>query len=76
MKESLHRRIHCTNQHKTPFLASYAFKSLVIFQVYHTVLLSTLGDSTYRFGTTYAGSKQAGPSEVRCGKLHLNIFPV
>ncbi|XP_056876108.1 mitochondrial import receptor subunit TOM40B [Takifugu flavidus] len=33
------------------------------FQVNHTVLLSTLGDSTYRFGTTYIGSKQTGPSE-------------
>uniref|UniRef100_H3CD25 Translocase of outer mitochondrial membrane 40 homolog, like n=1 Tax=Tetraodon nigroviridis TaxID=99883 RepID=H3CD25_TETNG len=33
------------------------------FQVNHTVLLSSLGDSTYRFGTTYVGSKQTGPSE-------------
>lgn len=48
----------------------------VVFQVNHTVLLTTLGDSTYRFGTTYVGSKQAGPSEVLCGHVHLNISPV
>nr|XP_055066034.1 mitochondrial import receptor subunit TOM40 homolog [Misgurnus anguillicaudatus] len=33
------------------------------FQVSHTVTLSTLGDSGYRFGTTYVGSKQTGPGE-------------
>ncbi|KAG7219410.1 hypothetical protein INR49_019060 [Caranx melampygus] len=33
------------------------------FQVNHTVLLSTMGDSTYRFGATYVGSKQTGPAE-------------
>ncbi|XP_036411538.1 mitochondrial import receptor subunit TOM40 homolog [Megalops cyprinoides] len=33
------------------------------FQVNHTVALSTLGDSTYRFGATYVGSKQTGPAE-------------
>ncbi|XP_061738712.1 mitochondrial import receptor subunit TOM40B [Nerophis ophidion] len=33
------------------------------FQVNHTVLLSTLGDSSYRFGTTYVGVKQTGPAE-------------
>uniref|UniRef100_A0A8D3BMJ2 Translocase of outer mitochondrial membrane 40 homolog, like n=1 Tax=Scophthalmus maximus TaxID=52904 RepID=A0A8D3BMJ2_SCOMX len=34
------------------------------FQVNHTVLLSTTGDSTYRFGATYVGSKQTGPAEL------------
>ncbi|KAM7373489.1 hypothetical protein PAMP_008336 [Pampus punctatissimus] len=33
------------------------------FQVNHTVLLSTMADSTYRFGATYVGSKQTGPAE-------------
>ncbi|KAK2830654.1 hypothetical protein Q5P01_018585 [Channa striata] len=33
------------------------------FQVNHTVLLSSLGDSSYRFGATYVGSKQTGPAE-------------
>ncbi|KAK5921865.1 hypothetical protein CgunFtcFv8_019186 [Champsocephalus gunnari] len=33
------------------------------FQVCHTVTLSTLGDSGYRFGSTYVGSKQTGPAE-------------
>ncbi|XP_026156952.1 mitochondrial import receptor subunit TOM40B [Mastacembelus armatus] len=33
------------------------------FQVNHTVLLSTMGDSSYRFGATYVGSKQTGPAE-------------
>ncbi len=35
-----------------------------LFKVNHTVLLSTMGDSTYRFGATYVGSKQMGPAEV------------
>ena len=34
------------------------------FQVSHTVTLSTLGESGYRFGSTYVGSKQTGPAEV------------
>ncbi|KAK1795417.1 hypothetical protein P4O66_010593 [Electrophorus voltai] len=33
------------------------------FQVSHTITLSTLGDSGYRFGATYVGSKQTGPAE-------------
>eukprot|EP00066_Takifugu_rubripes_P026978 XP_011616244.1 PREDICTED: mitochondrial import receptor subunit TOM40 homolog isoform X1 [Takifugu rubripes] len=33
------------------------------FQVSHTVTLSTLGESGYRFGSTYVGSKQTGPAE-------------
>uniref|UniRef100_A0AAY5EVG2 Translocase of outer mitochondrial membrane 40 homolog, like n=1 Tax=Electrophorus electricus TaxID=8005 RepID=A0AAY5EVG2_ELEEL len=33
------------------------------FQVNHTVTLSTLGDSNYRFGATYVGTKQTGPAE-------------
>ncbi|KAM9385245.1 mitochondrial import receptor subunit TOM40B [Pholidichthys leucotaenia] len=33
------------------------------FQVNHTVLLSTTGDSSYRFGTTYVGTKQTAPAE-------------
>lgn len=42
-----------------------------LFQVNHTVLLSTLGDSSYRFGATYVGSKQMGPAEVRCSEVTL-----
>lgn len=34
------------------------------FQVSHTITLSTLGESGYRFGSTYVGSKQTGPAEV------------
>lgn len=34
------------------------------FQVSHTITLSTLSDSGYRFGATYVGSKQTGPAEV------------
>ncbi|XP_065144202.1 mitochondrial import receptor subunit TOM40B [Paramisgurnus dabryanus] len=34
------------------------------FQVNHTVLLSTVGDSSYRFGATYVGTKQMGPAEA------------
>lgn len=45
------------------------------FQVSHTVTLSTLGESGYRFGSTYVGSKQTGPAEVsvssHCPKLML-----
>ncbi|KAJ8335014.1 hypothetical protein SKAU_G00406530 [Synaphobranchus kaupii] len=33
------------------------------FQVNHTVTLSTLGDSSYRFGSTYVGTQQTGPAE-------------
>ncbi|KAL4657668.1 hypothetical protein GN956_G5056 [Arapaima gigas] len=33
------------------------------FQVSHTVALSTLGDSSYRFGATYVGNMQTSPSE-------------
>ncbi|KAJ8354788.1 hypothetical protein SKAU_G00223550 [Synaphobranchus kaupii] len=33
------------------------------FQVNHTIALSTGGDSSYRFGATYVGPKQMGPSE-------------
>lgn len=33
------------------------------FQVSHTINLSTLGESGYRFGATYVGSKQTGPAE-------------
>ncbi|KAJ8289812.1 hypothetical protein GJAV_G00005600 [Gymnothorax javanicus] len=33
------------------------------FQVNHTIALSTVGDSSYRFGATYVGSKQTGPTE-------------
>lgn len=39
------------------------------FQVSHTITLSTLGDSGYRFGSTYVGSKQTGPAEV------MIVFP-
>lgn len=40
-----------------------------LFKVNHTVLLSTLGDSSYRFGATYVGLKQMGPAEVRCSEV-------
>ncbi|KAJ3608880.1 hypothetical protein NHX12_023409 [Muraenolepis orangiensis] len=33
------------------------------FQVNHTLMLSTLDDSSYRFGVTYVGSQQTGPAE-------------
>ncbi|KAM4600715.1 mitochondrial import receptor subunit TOM40 homolog [Polymixia lowei] len=33
------------------------------FQISHTVTLSTLADSGYRFASTYVGSKQTGPAE-------------
>ncbi|XP_077599372.1 mitochondrial import receptor subunit TOM40B [Stigmatopora nigra] len=33
------------------------------FQINHTLSLSTLGDSSYRFGATYVGLKQTGPAE-------------
>lgn len=33
------------------------------FQVSHTITLSTVADSAYRFGATYVGSKQTGPAE-------------
>lgn len=41
------------------------------FQVSHTITLSTLGESGYRFGSTYVGSKQTGPAEVW---IHSNLF--
>ncbi|XP_064204721.1 mitochondrial import receptor subunit TOM40 homolog [Anguilla rostrata] len=53
------------------------------FQVNHTVTLSTLGDSSYRFGATYVGSKQTGPSESfpvmvgdmdNCGSLNAQVI--
>ncbi|XP_066531024.1 mitochondrial import receptor subunit TOM40B [Hoplias malabaricus] len=34
------------------------------FQVNHNILLSTMGDSSYRFGATYVGTKQTGPGEA------------
>lgn len=39
------------------------------FQVSHTITLSTLGESGYRFGSTYVGSKQTGPAEVTVTSL-------
>jgi hypothetical protein len=33
-------------------------------QVNHTVNLSTIAESGYRFGATYVGTKQIGPAEV------------
>lgn len=35
----------------------------VFTKVSHTINLSTLGESGYRFGATYVGSKQMGPAE-------------
>lgn len=40
----------------------------------HTVLLSTTGDSLYRFGATYVGSKQTGPAEVSSLKFNVNLI--
>lgn len=34
------------------------------FQVNHNIMLSTTGDSSYRFGATYVGTKQTGPAEA------------
>ncbi|XP_017581053.1 mitochondrial import receptor subunit TOM40B isoform X1 [Pygocentrus nattereri] len=34
------------------------------FQVNHNITLSTQGDSSYRFGATYVGTKQTGPGEA------------
>lgn len=47
-----------------------------LLKVNHTVLLSTLGDSSYRFGATYVGAKQMGPAEVRwsCVRSPLSSF--
>uniref|UniRef100_A0A6Q2Z6K8 Mitochondrial import receptor subunit TOM40 homolog n=1 Tax=Esox lucius TaxID=8010 RepID=A0A6Q2Z6K8_ESOLU len=39
------------------------------FQVNHTVMLSTVGDSSYRFGATYVGTKQMGPAETQQQKF-------
>lgn len=44
------------------------------FQVSHTVTLSTLGESGYRFGSTYVGSKQTGPAEVLITFLNYVVF--
>lgn len=44
------------------------------FQVSHTVTLSTLGDSGYRFGATYVGSKQTGPAEVMLSLFSFFAF--
>lgn len=48
------------------------------FQVSHTITLSTLGDSGYRFGSTYVGSKQMGPAEVMIilNNPHLSEFVI
>lgn len=45
-------------------------------QVNHTLMLSTMDDSSYRFGTTYVGSKQMGPAEVGwvIGLVYIFIF--
>lgn len=43
------------------------------FQVSHTITLSTLGESGYRFGSTYVGSKQTGPAEVLIEFLNHNL---
>lgn len=39
-------------------------------------MLSTMDDSSYRFGTTYVGSKQMGPAEVGwvIGLVYIFIF--
>ncbi|XP_042296966.1 mitochondrial import receptor subunit TOM40B isoform X2 [Sceloporus undulatus] len=34
------------------------------FQVTHTIHMSTIGQSSYHFSTTYAGDQQLGPTEV------------
>ena len=35
------------------------------FQISHTMTMSSLSPSGYRFGCTYVGSQQSGPMEVR-----------
>lgn len=45
------------------------------FQVSHTITLSTIGESGYRFGSTYVGSKQTGPAEVKIFS-HINLSNV
>lgn len=45
-----------------------------LLKVNHTVLLSTLGDSSYRFGATYVGAKQMGPAEVHCSSVRFPMF--
>lgn len=55
--------------------------AFLLLQVSHTVTLSTMGESGYRFAATYVGSKQTGPTEVsfltvvNCEKpiLHLSV---
>lgn len=46
------------------------------FQVSHTITLSTLGESGYRFGSTYVGSKQTGPAEVVIEFLNQSFFGI
>lgn len=48
----------------------YMYIVIISLKVNHTVLLSTLGDSSYRFGATYVGAKQMGPAEVRCSEAN------
>lgn len=48
----------------------YMYIVIISLKVNHTVMLSTLGDSSYRFGATYVGAKQMGPAEVRCSEAN------
>lgn len=43
------------------------------FQVTHTVTLSMMGESGYRFGTSYVGRKQISPTEVFIMLNHWNF---
>lgn len=45
---------------------------IISLKVNHTVLLSTLGDSSYRFGATYVGAKQMGPAEVHYSEANAH----
>ncbi|XP_062453626.1 mitochondrial import receptor subunit TOM40B isoform X2 [Rhea pennata] len=53
------------------------------FQVTHTVHMSTLGPSSYRFNTTYVGDRQLSPTEAfptlvgdmdNCGSLNAQVL--
>lgn len=45
-----------------------------VLQVSHTVTLSTLAESGYRFGATYVGTQQTGPAEVNSHLSGLEII--
>ena len=46
------------------------------FQVSHSLAMSTLQPSGYKFGCTYVGTTQAGPGEVMFNWLHSSVPPL